>query len=261
MAEAGFIPGIYNFCDRWCEKCSRRENCLSYAMGKKLEEKLGLDPEDNVLRKNENVWVYLKSIFDSTYEILRELADERGIEMEDIYASENLDMSLWSDDLEYIFGEGEHQDIRVEDSDILKIYLMYESMADDCLERLFGVVDEKYGSSAGKEGKKVEEAMDSVNWFIDIIHTKIRRALYGYYSESLYLPDMERKQDYTGSAKVVLVAIRESVKAWKTLQKYCDSEARDISHLLVVLSQLKRDIEVLFPTASAFVRPGFDGKK
>jgi len=27
-----FIPGIYNYCDRWCERCPFTSRCLTYAM-------------------------------------------------------------------------------------------------------------------------------------------------------------------------------------------------------------------------------------
>lgn len=32
MAEnPDFIPGIYNYCDRWCERCAFTSRCLTYA--------------------------------------------------------------------------------------------------------------------------------------------------------------------------------------------------------------------------------------
>ena len=27
------IPGIYNYCDRWCERCPFTSRCMVYAMG------------------------------------------------------------------------------------------------------------------------------------------------------------------------------------------------------------------------------------
>lgn len=36
-AQAGdprFIPGIYNYCDRWCERCPLSNRCLTYAINK-----------------------------------------------------------------------------------------------------------------------------------------------------------------------------------------------------------------------------------
>ena len=30
--DQGFIPGVYNYCDRWCERCPFASRCRSYAM-------------------------------------------------------------------------------------------------------------------------------------------------------------------------------------------------------------------------------------
>jgi len=32
-----FIPGIYNYCDRWCERCPLTARCLNYAMSAEME--------------------------------------------------------------------------------------------------------------------------------------------------------------------------------------------------------------------------------
>lgn len=32
-----FIPSIYNYCDRWCERCPFTARCLNYAMGAEME--------------------------------------------------------------------------------------------------------------------------------------------------------------------------------------------------------------------------------
>jgi len=29
-----FISGIYNYCDRWCERCPFTARCLNYALGR-----------------------------------------------------------------------------------------------------------------------------------------------------------------------------------------------------------------------------------
>jgi hypothetical protein len=41
-----FISGIYNYCDRWCERCPQTSRCLNYAMG---EEEF-TDPEARDMR-------------------------------------------------------------------------------------------------------------------------------------------------------------------------------------------------------------------
>lgn len=258
LVEAGFIPGIYNFCDRWCEKCPQQANCLSYVMGKKMEEKLGGTLEESLNAKNENIWTYLKNIFDSTYEILHDLAEERGIEMEDIYASEDVDKGLWADEYNHALQEEENSDFLVATSDIIKICLIYESLSEDTLETVFGLLDEKDWEADSLEEKETGEALDRVNWYLDIIQAKVRRALLGYQQCSQALDPKLGEEDYNGSAKVALIGIECSVKSWEILKKYCPTLEKEISHILVVLEQLNRDIEQRFPGAKGFLRPGFD---
>ena len=31
-AEERFIPGIFNYCDRWCERCPQTARCRLFAM-------------------------------------------------------------------------------------------------------------------------------------------------------------------------------------------------------------------------------------
>lgn len=42
VEDPKYIPGIYNYCDRWCERCQFTSRCLSHSIGedqnKKLEE-------------------------------------------------------------------------------------------------------------------------------------------------------------------------------------------------------------------------------
>lgn len=258
LVEAGFIPGIYNFCDRWCEKCTQQHNCLSYVMGKKMENKLGIKPDEGAGQENENVWVYLKNIFDSTYEILHDLAEERGIGMEDIYASENVDKGFWADEYDNVLEDDEQNDFLVSSSDIIKICLIYENLSDDCLESVFGILDEKSWKTDSPEEKETADALDAVNWYLDIIHSKIRRALYAYHQGPENTGRKQGKIDCDGSAKVALLGIDRSVKAWEVLEKYCTSLRKEIAHIKVVLKQLALDIEKQFPEARAFQRPGFD---
>ena len=84
VSEIGFIPGIYNYCDRWCEKCDQQLHCMSYVMGKRLEEKGGFDFNRDSSGEDDSLWSRLKNVFESTYEVLHELAKERGVEVEDI---------------------------------------------------------------------------------------------------------------------------------------------------------------------------------
>lgn len=248
--DAGFIPGIYNYCDRWCEKCDRQSHCMSFVMGKKMEERGGFDFDEEAIQEDENAWARLKNVFESTYEVLHELAEERGIDVEDIYASENIDKEFWGEDYENNDGKRTRDDLLVIDSDIIRICMIYEDMADKCLEKVFDVLDER------KEAKTdIDDALEIVNWYQDLIQAKMRRALHGYYHAC---SRQDEKEDYNGSAKVALISIERSESNWNFLLPQCPEVGRDITQLLVVLEQLKKDIKFQFPEAGSFQRPGFD---
>ena len=53
-----FIPGICNFCNRWCARCSKTSKCLSFAYS---QEVLGIDLElENKDSTNKDFWNLLE---------------------------------------------------------------------------------------------------------------------------------------------------------------------------------------------------------
>lgn len=257
LLNAGFIPGVYNFCDHWCEKCRLKSRCLSYVMERKVEERKNGNFEEGLFNKNENVWEFLKLFFDSTYEFLEELARERGMEVEDLYTLEN-------DEPDFLEGEGSlaeeggEAESFVEYSDMIKMCMIYEVLAEECLDTIFGILDEKEWQEKEKETLITNRLLDVINWYLDIIQPKVRRALYGYIRRDSFLSTDVWEMECNGSAKVALISIARSERAWRGMRNYCPSLKKDISHLLVVLNQLKAEINLCFPNAAAFRRPGFD---
>ena len=83
IVDTGFVPGIYNYCDRWCERCPLQLRCMSYMMGKKLKERTKVNLGEEMPDDDESALARLKNIFDSTFDVLRELAEERGMGIED----------------------------------------------------------------------------------------------------------------------------------------------------------------------------------
>ena len=75
--EKRFIPGIYNYCDRWCERCPQTSRCLNFSIS---EEEFS-NPEMRDIR-NEAFWNKLSEILKETMEVLKESAKEWGIELE-----------------------------------------------------------------------------------------------------------------------------------------------------------------------------------
>jgi hypothetical protein len=57
VAERRFIPGIYNYCDRWCECCPQTSHCLNFSIS---EEEFS-DHETQDIR-NKAFWNILSGI-------------------------------------------------------------------------------------------------------------------------------------------------------------------------------------------------------
>ncbi|MDE7374477.1 MAG: hypothetical protein K2M86_04015, partial [Odoribacter sp.] len=178
---------------------------------------------------------------ESTFEVLREVAIERGMKVEDIYTSEQIDREFWEEEFGAVFREEQP-----EDSDILRICQIYEYWAERCLEKVMKL--------SGHE--RLGEDLEVVSWYLDLMQAKMRRALNGYALRRE--PGRRKVSEYNGLAKVALISIELSEASWKNIRKYFAECAAEIGHLLVMLEQLRVDIERLFPNAREFQRPGFE---
>ncbi len=73
------IPGIYNYCDRWCERCPFTSRCMNFALSE--EEFAGLEARDI---NNEAFWQRLSETFQVTLEMVKETAREHGIDLDSL---------------------------------------------------------------------------------------------------------------------------------------------------------------------------------
>ena len=71
------IPGIYNYCDRWCERCSLTARCLTFAM----EEESGTRAEDLDLA-NDRFWKKISESLQLASSLLQDLAEEERIDLD-----------------------------------------------------------------------------------------------------------------------------------------------------------------------------------
>ena len=67
------IVGIYNYCDRWCERCALTKKCLNFASS-----------EDAPVSDGTELWDYLHTVFQATMLMLEEMMEEAGLDPEEI---------------------------------------------------------------------------------------------------------------------------------------------------------------------------------
>ena len=76
--EENFIPSIFNYCDRWCERCAFTSRCRVYAMENEGPD----DPESRDIT-NAKFWRKLELIFKQTHEMIEQWAKDAGVDLAD----------------------------------------------------------------------------------------------------------------------------------------------------------------------------------
>ena len=246
-----FIEGIYNYCDRWCERCSFTSRCLNYAM---TED----EPEDAESRdaRNQAFWQKIGETFQVTLELLHEFAEEHGIDLDAIDCEEAAETEKLRDEM-------------ARDHGCCRAARAYGEMVDDWFESARGLMGQREAESgeeatdgmADARAREVETALDDalevVRWYQHQIYVKLMRAVRGGHYDD---PEIEEgfQKDSDGSAKVALIGLDRSMAAWGEVRKALPFVEPEAVRLIVHLERLRREVEKAFPAARAFVRPGFD---
>ena len=246
-----FISGIYNYCDRWCERCAFTSRCMNFAM---VDEQFP-DQESQDIR-NEAFWQKLSETFKMTLELVQEMAEREGIDLDAIDIEEQEEQEALNDELART-----HKCCRMSKA--------YSEMVDewfDAVEELFGKREDATEAEMQIEMPSTDplglnasrdEALEVIRWYQHQIYVKLMRAVRGSLREEDESLD-EFAKDSDGSAKVALIGIDRSIGAWGELRT-CFFEHEDkILDILVHLEGLRRNVEEVFPAAREFIRPGFD---
>ena len=245
------IAGIYNYCDRWCERCPFTSRCLNFT----LEDEKDADPETRDIR-NKAFWDNLAETLQATLDLLRETTEE------------------YSFDLDALDTEEEAKEQRLEEElaknhECCRAAKAYAEMVDNWFDSARDLFGQEEGEpslekrfdipnvSPLREVTSLEDAVQVIRRYQHLIYTKLMRAVRGELRERPDILD-EFSKDSDGSAKVALIAIDRSIAAWGEIRNVFPIRERDILDLIAQLDSLRRKVENEFPDARAFIRPGFD---
>ena len=224
------ISGIYNYCDRWCERCPLTSRCLVYAT-----EQEDNDSPQNRDNRNEAFWRKLTAIFQETRELIIVWAQQAGVELNGV-----------TDD-----DDPRHKRKRqlVDNHPLTKAGKKYANTATDWFREFDQTV----------ELTDVEDAREVIQWYQYQIAVKTMRALSGRKEELEEDPEIaDFPRDSDGSAKVALIGIDRSIAAWRMMQLSLPDRLESIVPLILQLERLRLRLEHGFPAARDFLRPGFD---
>jgi hypothetical protein len=246
-----FISGIYNYCDRWCARCPMTAKCYLYWQEQQTAAEhraAGRDPHDWAV-----VMEDVRKQFERAIEMLREMADEHGIDLESAPEMEE----AAPDPTDHPLNQ------RARD---------YMSAAHAFLEDLRQRITEEHAAleeramilgpeRAAGNYQEILDAFEVISWYHTLLPAKVYRAL-GSKLEAEQDGDPESRKfhldDALGTARVAHESVVRSMAALQRVYEWDDGLEDRIIPLLADLEWLRNQVEGSFPGFRDFKRPGLD---
>jgi len=264
-ANRDLISGIYNYCDRWCERCPFTTRCLVFAT-EKADGAFDDSEIDDI--NNARFWQKLESTFKQVRRMIVDWAEEEGIDLETLEG-------------EVLLADREQQRQDAKEHQLSLAARRYAKLVQGWFEQELAIERSVHDDTTGaahsaEEDIDVSDAIEVIRWYQFFIPSKIFRALMSFEHHSSTgapVPDepgeaagpvademfVEISGNHAdGSAKIALIAIDRSLNAWHILQRSLPDKTDSIVPMLVTLDRIRNATEVAFPKARDFMRPGFD---
>lgn len=221
----GFIISVFNYCDRWCERCPFTGRCRVFADIAEMhfEHDRGALTEPMEVRQAREMARHVER-WEKTL----------GVDFDEIQADAERAVAR---------GEFELPEVTLED-------LETDTRAHDLGSALFNWLREERTFVE----PMAKEAYEVIGHFSFFVYLKIHRALIGIADES----DDGRWSDAEGSAKAALIGLDRMRTAWLALRESGEYVGADCEGFLKEIDFLIPAVERRLPRARAFVRPGFD---
>jgi hypothetical protein len=244
-----FIPGIYNWCDRWCEHCPLTHKCRNFYMQQQrktedFQNELPDELDDNL---SESLFMF------------EQMADELGFSLD-----------TTQEESESIHALEEAQEILIDSHPLVEMAEFYFKKGKEWVDlelftNDFGALkfisDTHVLNAEELEShlNLIGDAMEVVEWYLFFIPGKIKRSLQDQMDDFWnQFPEEERSD--LGSAKIAILSIERSIEAWATIHKFFPKDER-IVELVANLEKLRSGMVEVFPNYLKFIRPGFDSKE
>jgi|KBSSwiStaDraftv2_1062776.scaffolds.fasta_scaffold72449_2 hypothetical protein len=229
-----YIDFISAYCDSWCERCAFTERCSHFAVRSAL------------------------GMCDGNYDAAVELAigpprlpgKAAQKSLRERMAEAIGDGEPSQSELEAIKRELLERQERARRFPIAEKSRDYAVAADRWLQ--------DHARRADHTDPAIRDAIEAVGWDLHLIPVKIIRALQGRDEHGGGAAVVKRavQSDWNGSAKVALLSLERSERAWRALAEATADESA--AALARSLQALRADVVREFPDAMTFQRPGFD---
>lgn len=246
------IPGIFNYCDRWCDRCNYTNRCTLFISESQIEVDLILSDED-INDPN----VYSKIVSGSLRKSFDKLINEED--------ENNIEDLFQSDEEEHFCFDDSECD-EVESSEDLSITDVTHPLIDmtnvfyQKVSLLYEKIQTAYGSTSEKNQKSnpFSEDFETLLWYSPQINVKTRICFW-----SLNIMKKESLNEFENetlnvNSRIAYIGVSRCIK---TLQKLINEETdfnEDFLNLLGIIFQIKDAFIEIFPDSPAYRRPYFD---
>jgi hypothetical protein len=244
------ISGIYNYCDRWCERCTFTSRCAVYA------SEQDLSPEESDI-SNKAFWDKISNTFADAMVMLQKAAAEHGINLNDVDTEE---MKAYATKK-----EKDREDAR--QHPLIKYCTKYMMEARALLNNNEALKEKgtneiqlielglKDIEDTQKSFSSLNDNLEIIQWYLFQINVKFMRAFSSFEEDE---DDVFTNDDSNGSAKVALIATDRCLIAWQNIIQLMPEMQDEVLPMLSLLQKIRRISETIFPNAMAFIRPGLD---
>ncbi|MCB0823038.1 MAG: hypothetical protein KDC09_10095 [Bacteroidales bacterium] len=261
IPEGDFIPGIYNYCDSWCERCLYTSRCMNFAMGQSIEKEIEKGKRiERSMEENKEFWQQIDQTMNEAAELIDEEFQIKEVWQENTFEEDDDDDNEAMEEFEAIRKKAEeHEMSAVSQKYMMLTHKWLKEMKNDLVQDYDEETDQfscSYPGLTDEELKQLTEAVELVRWFHTLISVKIRRAITSQIEEENDGDMFEGfPKDSEGSAMVALKGVNASISGWTFLYKVIKPEAKTIKSFLHMLWWLKTNLENKFPGALTFVWP------
>lgn len=242
------IPGIYLYCNRWCEMCPFTIKCEAFGADKGLQT---IEHDED----KKAFWEEMEANVIVAEEKIVAVADAKGISLT------KFDEPTQKKDFD-LFQKGAKSNL------ILKAGRDYEDLVDDWFDKAL----EEYGLAMVETENGAMPKLDTVlpgnekaNQMFEIVlrfqlqvYLKLSRMFYSKGREGDELEEGVEADNPNAVGKTTLETLKRSFAAWAIIsEKHPDDKL--IFEILVLILRLKNNIIAEFPETEKFKRIGLDG--
>jgi len=234
-----FIPGLEQYCDRWCERCRLKARCAIFAQPHNQGGRPGASPDGTL------AWQELQSALEAALKLLQQATSSSDARARR-WAAPTRDDPHGAPTHPVIAAAHAYTRLVTAWLDTERGWLHDKRLA---IRRQLHASADPAAVIAAAEA--LCDALDVIAWDCTLIPAVLSRAVRGRGAPQPY-------ESPQGLAKLALVSIDRSVSAWLRVRAARPGQPETVIPVLAQLDRLGRMVEGEFREARTFTRPGFD---